>query len=204
MPNSPLDGLELLVYLRNHYPIMDLIMLTGFATLDTSIAALRQGAYDYLIKPVSIHQVTEVVQSCMTKRKEANDRQQLISQIETMLKQLKGESAEAETIVQQPGRIVETPDLFIDRKKRLVVHRGRPVELTATEFDMLDYLATHSDRVVTARELVRAVQGYDIDEVDARPIARVNVRRLRQKLEDDPNNPQYIITVRTRGYRFTG
>jgi DNA-binding response OmpR family regulator len=50
--------------------------------------------------------------------------------------------------------------------------------------------------------LISAVQGYDMDEKDARPIVRVNIRRLREKIEDDTANPRYIVTVRSMGYRF--
>ncbi len=84
----------------------------------------------------------------------------------------------------------------------MVVQNGELISLSPTEFDMLDYLVSNGDRVVSASELIRAVQGYEMDEMDARPIVRVNVRRLRQKIEEDTANPRHILTVRSRGYRF--
>jgi two-component system response regulator MtrA len=56
--------------------------------------------------------------------------------------------------------------------------------------------------VVSCKELVEAAQGYQTTEVEARPIVRVNIRRLRKKIEEDPDRPRYIQTVRDRGYRF--
>ncbi len=201
---SSMDGLELLGWIKENHNDVDVIMITAYATLDTSIVALRQGAYDYLVKPVSIAEVISSVDRCMNKRREVAERLQIIGQIEMMLVQLKKQIMPKQEEISTADRILETPSLIVDRRKRLVVLNGEPVALSPTEFDMLDYLVTHSDRVVTASELIRAVQGYDMDEMDARPIVRVNIRRLRQKVEEDTNNPRHIITVRSRGYRFAG
>jgi DNA-binding response OmpR family regulator len=204
MPGGAMDGLELLAWLRQHFPQTDVIMMTGFATLDNSILALRRGAYDYLIKPITLSTVIESVQGCMKKRQAETERLRLIAQMEAMLLQLKGQQAGTSTGAPSEERFFKTTDLIIDRKKRLVVHRGEPVSLTSTEFDILDYLASHSERVVMASELIKAVNGYEVDELEARPIVRVNVRRLRQKVEEDANHPEHILTVRTHGYRFVG
>ncbi len=200
MPGGSMDGLELLAWVRQNHPTCDVIIMTGFATLDNSILALRKGAYDYLIKPIALSQVLESVQSCLQHRQAEAERQRLISQMEAMLAQLRGNGPGEEA--RPDERILESSDLIIDRKKRLVVHRGEQVTLTSTEFDILEFLAAHSERVVTSKELIRSVQGYEIDELEARPIVRVNIRRLRQKIEDDPNIPTHILTVRTHGYRF--
>jgi DNA-binding response OmpR family regulator len=203
MPGGSMDGLELLAWLRQNYPATDVILMTGFATMDNSILALRRGAYDYLIKPITISQLLDSVHGCLQKRQVENERLRLIAQMEAMLEQLKGQHAAVSTPeAASAGRILESSDLIIDRKKRLAVHRGQQVTLTATEFDILEFLAAHSERVVTAQELIHSVQGYDIEELDARPIVRVNIRRLRQKIESDPNNPEHILTVRKHGYRF--
>jgi len=203
MPGS-MDGLQLLTWLRQYYPQTDVIIMTGYATLDNSIVALRHGAYDYLIKPITPSTVIESVQGCLRKRQAEAERQRLIAQMEAMLNQLKRQGPGNNAEIGPEERIFATPDLIIDRKKRIVVHGGEALTLTATEFDILEFLASNSERVVTAKELIRAVQGYDIDELDARPIVRVNIRRLRQKIEEDANHPEHILTVRTHGYRFVG
>jgi DNA-binding response OmpR family regulator len=81
---------------------------------------------------------------------------------------------------------------------------GELLDLTLTEFKLLAYLMQRPDQVVSPRTLVSAVQGYDADEHEARAIIRVHIRRLRQKLEPDPDNPQYVLNVRGVGYLFAG
>lgn len=198
MPGQ-MDGMTLMHLLRQRTPPVDVIILTAYATLDTSLQALRQGASDYLLKPVSTLQVLEVVRRCMEKRQSEQQRERMIVEIEQLLGRLKGESLEK---TPDGGQIVQTPTLMIDFQKRLVVRQGKPLTLTPTEFDMLSYLAMNSDRVVSCRELIQAAQGYQSSEDEARPIVRVNIRRLRQKIEPDPKHPTYIQTHRDRGYRF--
>ncbi len=198
MPGE-MDGIALMHKLRLRTPPVDVIILTAYATLDTSLKALRQGAYDYLLKPVSTVQVLETVKRLMDKREDEQQRQRVIVEIEQLLGQLKGQSLQ--NLVDN-NQIVKTQTLMIDFQKRLVVRQGEPLTLTPTEFDMLAYLAMNSDRVVSCRELIQAAQGYQSSEDEARPIVRVNIRRLRQKIEADPKNPIYIQTMRDRGYRF--
>lgn len=199
--NGHLRGLEMLDWIKEYSPSTDVILVTSYSTLDTSISALRKGAYDYLVKPVNIAEVVTRVNRCMSERQEAAERLQMINQIEMMLNQLKVTLA-PEKDEHSTDHIIETPNIIVDRRKRLVVQNGEQIQLSPTEFEMLDYLASNGDRVVSASELIRAVQGYEMEENDARPIVRVNIRRLRQKIEEDTSNPRHILTVRSRGYRF--
>ncbi len=202
MPGS-MDGMELLAQMHRRWPNMVVILLTAFATLDSAIAALRQGAYDYLVKPVSLAQVAETVAQGLAKRREEMRRQQLIARLQETMQELRPESRQAKA-PPSSDRFIQTPTLIVDRQKRIVVRGDESIGLTATEFDLLDYLSSHSTRVVTARELVRAARGYDLAEPDARPIVRVHIQRLRQKLELDPEHPRYILNIRGKGYRFAG
>lgn len=202
---GPVDGIGLLTQIHSHAPHTTVIMMTGYATLDSAISALRQGASDYLTKPASLSQIVASVERGLEKRREALRRQELITNLEATLRELKRETpADQLSDVNGHARFVQTPRVTIDRQKRLVALDDQLVELTPTEFDLLDYLAAHSDRVVTAQELIQAAQGYEISEVDARPIVRVHLQRLRQKLGDDPHNPHIILNVRGKGYRFVG
>ena len=202
--NGRVHGIDVVEWIRENNPNMDVIVVATAATLDASIDALRKGAYDYLIKPVNVVEVVSRVDRCMSERQEDAEQLQMIKQIEMMLDQLKNQLSPEVGGDQDNDQVMETSSIIVDRRKRLVVQEGEPVQLSPTEFDMLDYLATNNDRVVSASELIRAVQGYDMDEMDARPIVRVNIRRLRQKIERDTNNPSHILTVRSRGYRFAG
>jgi DNA-binding response OmpR family regulator len=199
-----LDGLALLREIHRQWEDTAVIMLTGYASLDSAILALREGAADYLIKPASISQIMESVETAISKSHEEQHRRQLIAHLEETLRELKKPVLDMRSSAGQPSRFVQTPLLTMDRQKRLAVRGDEELALTATEFDLLDYLVQHADRVVTAQELVKAIQGYDLAEADARPIVRVHIQRLRQKLEDDSENPRYILNVRGKGYRFVG
>ncbi len=93
-------------------------------------------------------------------------------------------------------------DIAVDTLKQIVVVRGEPVGLTSTEYDILVYLMRNRRRVVSCRELVLEVQGHDLDEWDARVVLRSHIHRLRGKIEIDPSDPQFIATIRGRGYTF--
>ncbi len=200
--NGHVRGLDMLEWIKENTPSTDVILVTSYAHLESSINALKMGAYDYLVKPVNITEVVTRVNRCMKERREASERLQVISQIEMMLNQLRAALEPESDDRLGHDQIIETPNIIVDRRKRMVVQNGEPISLSPTEFDMLDYLVSNGDRVVSASELIRAVQGYEMDEMDARPIVRVNVRRLRQKIEEDTANPRHILTVRSRGYRF--
>lgn len=200
--NGHVRGLDMLEWIKENAPSTDVILVTSYAHLEASINALKMGAYDYLVKPVNITEVVTRVNRCMKERKEASERLQVINQIEMMLNQLRAALEPENDDRLGHDQIIETPNIIVDRRKRMVVQNGELISLSPTEFDMLDYLVSNGDRVVSASELIRAVQGYEMDEMDARPIVRVNVRRLRQKIEEDTANPRHILTVRSRGYRF--
>lgn len=197
-----MDGIELLKTIRQRWPQTIVIMLTGYGTLDSAITALRAGAFDYLTKPVSIAQIVESVERGLEKQREDLRRQELMTRLEATLQALKSAATSSAPPIDQ--RFTHTTTLTIDRQKRLVVRGDDPIELTATEFDILDYLARAADRIVTASELVKVTQGCDVMEQDARPMVRVHIQRLRQKLGDDPDHPRYILNVRGKGYRFIG
>jgi DNA-binding response OmpR family regulator len=93
-------------------------------------------------------------------------------------------------------------DIELDLQKHVALAQSHPLDLTLTEFKMLSYLMQHADQVIPPRDLVAAVQGYQADEHEARAIVRVHIRRLRQKIEPDPDNPIYVLNVRGVGYIF--
>jgi DNA-binding response OmpR family regulator len=90
--------------------------------------------------------------------------------------------------------------VYIDLERRLVTVGGQAVDLTPTEFDLLLVLARHPGRVFTRLELLDRVQGYAFEGYERTVDA--HVKNLRQKIEPDPKQPQYILTVYGVGYRF--
>jgi len=191
MPGS-MNGLQLLAEIHRQWPQTITIVLTGYATLDSAIAAIRQGASDYIRKPVGIAELAESVQ-----------RNLLAKQISPASPKVASVQSK-DNPTMRAGRFFQSPQLFIDRLKHLVMLNNQIIQLTQVEFAVLDFLVSHQDRVVGAAELLKSAQGYEIYEMDARPIVRVHIQHLRQKLGDDGKVPSLILNVRGKGYRYIG
>jgi DNA-binding response OmpR family regulator len=99
-------------------------------------------------------------------------------------------------------KVLDFGELLIDPNTRDVVVHGTPVSLTVREFDLLYYLATHPNRVFTRDQLMDAVWGYTF-AADTSTVT-VHMRRLREKIERDPTQPYYLLTVWGVGYRWGG
>jgi DNA-binding response OmpR family regulator len=169
-----LDGLEVCKRLRalSEVPI---IMLTARDDELDKVLGLELGADDYITKPFSIREFR--------------------SRVRALLRRAAIPAAaggEEETI--------ERDGLRIDLARRDVEVNGRPVQLTYVEFELLRTLATSPGRVYTRELLLQALWGGS-DYREPRTID-VHVRHLREKLEEDPSEPEFILTVRGVGYRF--
>jgi DNA-binding response OmpR family regulator len=95
--------------------------------------------------------------------------------------------------------LVEDGDLVLDTAARTAMRAGRPLHLTAREFDLLCYLVTHPDTVLSREDLLREVWGWSFGDDST---VTVHVRRLREKVEDDPGSPIRLVTVWGVGYRW--
>ncbi|MBN1657823.1 MAG: response regulator transcription factor [Anaerolineae bacterium] len=196
-----ISGTDVLRAARPLAPDTVFVILTAYGTLDTAILAIRNGAFDYLLKPTPVQEIVRVVERALADRQRRHALQDPVALLERALVQLKGEGIQTVS-PSAPERFLQESDLAVDTLKQLVVVRGDPVSLTPTEYDLLVYLMRHRRRVVSCRELVREIQGHDLDERDARVVLRTHIYRLRQKIEIDPNEPQMVCTVRGRGYTF--
>ena len=135
--NGHVRGLDILEWIKENAPSTDVILVTSYAHLEASINALKMGAYDYLVKPVNITEVVTRVNRCMKERKEASERLQVINQIEMMLNQLRAALEPENDDRLGHDQIIETPNIIVDRRKRMVVQNGELISLSPTEFDML-------------------------------------------------------------------
>jgi len=202
-----MDGLKVTEIVQERSPDTVIILLTAFATLETAIDAIRRGAHDYLLKPCPVPDVLESVRKGLAKRQQERHRRRLVGQLEQILSELaavEGTEAVEEAVSSQSGRFIRIRDLVVDCQKHIITLRGRPLDLTPTEFKILVCLMETPDQVWSPQELVRRAQGYETDAWGARAIVRVHIRRLRKKVELDPSNPQYILNVRGVGYMFAG
>jgi DNA-binding response OmpR family regulator len=167
------DGLAITRWLRDRSDI-PIIMLTARRDEADRIAGLEMGADDYVVKPFSP--------------------QELVSRVRAVLRRTHTGS---ETASDRP-LVYDT--LRIDPQTRLVTARGQEISLTAKEFDMLWLLARHPRQVFTRDQLLERVWGLS-DFIDPGTVT-VHVRRLREKVEVDPSNPEHILTVWGVGYKF--
>lgn len=207
-----MDGLTLMGEIRHRWPTTVFIILTGYATLESALKALRYGAHDYLLKPSGPEDIKRSVREGLEKRRREARRKDLLAQIEAGVRELtaeglsmgaaKGPGALRDAAPGQPESppLLEVGPLVIDLQKHMATLNGRPLKLTPVEFGTLTSLAREAGRVVTCSTLVKEVQGYDCYEQEARTIMKTHIRHLRQKLESDPSNPEYILNVRGVGY----
>jgi len=152
---------------------LPVIMITALGEEADRLAGLEVGADDYVTKPFSPRE--------------------LVARVKAVLRR----STPAAAL---PERI-ELADLAIDAARREAVKNGRPLHLTTLEFDLLWFLASNPDRVFAREELMERVWGYT-SELDTGTVT-VHVRRLREKIEDDPARPAHLETVWGSGYRWT-
>jgi DNA-binding response OmpR family regulator len=169
-----LDGLEVCKRLRAESEV-PIIMLTARDDELDKVLGLELGADDYITKPFSIREFRSRVRALLRRASAA--------------RQADGD-----------GDLISADGLQIDLARRSVRVRNEPVQLTYVEFELLRTLASNPGRVYSRRMLLEALWG-GADYRDPRTID-VHVRHLREKLERDPAEPEYILTVRGVGYRF--
>jgi len=168
------DGMEVCREVRKKYE-MPIIMLTAKDSEIDKVLGLELGADDYVTKPFSTRELIARVKANLR-------RHQAVASAED-------EEENSEITI---GSLVIHPDAYVVSK------RGETIELTHREFELLYYLAKHIGQVMTREHLLQTVWGYDYYG-DVRTVD-VTVRRLREKVEDNPSHPAWIVTRRGVGY----
>ncbi len=198
-----IDGLQVLEAVHEEHPNTIIILITGYATLETAIQALRHGAHDYLLKPCPVEDILETVRQGLGEIEKERHRQTLVERLQDTVRELV-ESENTHLAPDPPPEddVLQVADVKIDRAKHVVTRGEERVDLTPTEFRLLECMMQQPDEVATPQELVRCAQGYETDPWGARSIIRVHIRRLRSKLEPIPSHPRYILNVRGVGYVF--
>ena len=152
---------------------LPVIMLTALGEEADRIDGLEIGADDYVTKPFSPRE--------------------LVTRVKAVLRRSTPNAAKAERI--------EVDDLLIDAASRQAHKHGQLLKLTTIEFELLWHFASHPNRVFSRQQLMERVWGYT-SALDTGTVT-VHIRRLRQKIEDDPARPRHLQTVWGTGYRFT-
>lgn len=172
-----IDGFEVCRRIRATNPRIGIIMLTARSQEMDKVTGLMNGADDYVTKPFNILE--------------------LKARIKALLRRAKGPA--------RPGRnpaLLTVGDLSLDTEQRVAIRDGRTIDLTAKEYDLIELLMKNPRRVYSRESLMNLVWGYsyagDYRTVD------VHIRRLREKLERVPAEPEYIMTKWGVGYYFAG
>lgn len=168
------DGMEVCREIRKKYD-MPIIMLTAKDSEIDKVLGLELGADDYVTKPFSTRELIARVKANLRRHQHVPSAEE-----------------EKETNEIDVGSLTIHPDAYIVSK------RGEMIELTHREFELLHYLAKHIGQVMTREHLLQTVWGYDYYG-DVRTVD-VTVRRLREKIEDNPSHPSWIVTRRGVGY----
>ena len=200
-----IDGLQVLDGIRQISDETIVILITGYGTLETAIGALRKGAYDFLLKPCPVDEVLEAVRRALSELKAGRHRRSLVAQLQNTLQELvQTTDIDPLEIAEEPqDDLIEVDEVVLDKAKHLVTYKDEPIDLTPTEFRLLECMMNRVDEVCSPQELVKCAQGYETDAWGARSIVRVHIRRLRRKLEPVPEEPRYILNVRGVGYVFS-
>ena len=172
-----LDGLTLCKQIRAQNQVVPILMLTAKSGEIDRVLGLEIGADDYLTKPFSVRE--------------------LMARVKAIFRRGEGLKTEA----QGPElSIIQVSDLAINVEKRKITLNGQSIDLTAKEFDLLMHFAGNPGRVYSRSQLLDQVWGYGHDGYEHTVNSHIN--RLRAKIEEDPANPKYILTVWGVGYKF--
>lgn len=175
------NGLRVLEAIKWRWPDMATIILTAHASLDSTLAAIREGVDGYLLKPVQAEEVRQAVREALERRRG--------------LAHPRAASQESNCLQRGP--------FAVDLGKRIVTKDGAPLDLTNSEYELLVYLLQNVQRVVPPPELVWLVQQYRCENMrEARDIIKWYIHRLRCKVESNPSRPRHILNVRGTGYTF--
>lgn len=173
-----MDGFTLCKELRQRSDTLGIIMLTARTQEMDKISGLMLGADDYITKPFS---PTE-----------------LLARVDSLYRRVEMHSKKTAPV---PSETITLGDFTLDTRRRTLVKGDKNIELTQVEFQMVEYFFNHPDTVIDRNDILSKVWGTNY--FGEEKIVDVNVRRLRKKLEDDPSNPKYLLTVWGQGYKWS-
>ena len=202
-----IHGVEVMHRAQAMWPQLLIIILTGHATLESAISAVKSEAADYLLKPVSVHQIIEIVTSVLQQRAEERHRQRLVQTITTAVdtsQRMGPRPVRSLASDPSPPESLHVHPLTLDVQRQAVVvedeDQARTETLTGSETAVLAALMAYPGQVFSCRQLAHRALDYDTDKFTAQSTIRPILFRLRCKIEANSRQPRLILTVRGRGY----
>ena len=211
-----LNGVALLQRMKAREPDAVIILMTDNPSVETAVQALRHGACDYLIRPISSAEIRAGVDRGIRLSKALMRRRRIVDAIERHVNELARDASEtvdlgqadlAETFAERDplpnnSSALSLGGLSIVPGRYQLQADKQSVNLTPTEFDLLLYLAAHRSRVIACQELVGEIRGYASDESEAREVIRPHISNLRRKLQELGDYGKLVVNVRGIGYRL--
>jgi DNA-binding response OmpR family regulator len=196
-----LSGLDVAMRARELQPSAAVIILTGHGSLETALQGMHIGISDYMLKTSNPQDVLARVTTVLEQQQERRRKDELYQTLHSVLNQLHGDRP-AEPKPATVESQIEVGVLRLSTWNQTAYLDGHKLNLTPTEFRILVCLAQHAGQVLTYQQIVQFAQGYDADTLEASELIKPHIHHLRQKIEPDPTNPRYILTVRGAGYLF--
>ena len=197
------DGIEILREVKRRWPLTEVILLTAHGSINSAIAALRHGAYDYLLKPAQVQDIRERVERALDERRKVQQRSELLQRISDSARALGMiETGAAGQSPAQPANSdrIEVGPLLLDLRRHGASLGNQMLALTRTEFALLTALAQQPDTALSYGTLSEAVYGRAQPEDEARALLRPHIARLRHKLESTGVSGVALVSIRSMGY----
>jgi len=203
-----MHGLDALKLIHERYPSLPVVLFTAQPDVNSAVEALRNGATDYLLKPLKPQTIIERTRTILANQQKEKRRREIALQIETLQAELKDleNSVNHNPLthpLMPPGeRFLKRGVLMFDLHARRLNINEQVISLPPTSFDYLLVLARHAPNVVDYQTLVAEAQGFQADVRQAQELTKWHIHQLRQAIEKDARNPSYLINVRGTGYRL--
>ncbi|HEX6290074.1 MAG TPA: response regulator transcription factor [Herpetosiphonaceae bacterium] len=195
-----LSGTDVAKRARELQPEVAIIILTGHGSLDSALDSMHMGVFDYMLKTASPRDVLDRVASALKQQQEQRRQQQLMTMLQSVVHQLGGHNEAEQQRAESSERWLSVGDIQISTWNQTVRRGDQTLNLTPTEFRILVCLAQQAGQVMSYQQIVQCAQGYEANSIEAAELVKPHMYHLRQKLEPDPSNPRYILTVRGTGY----